>query len=163
MVLAVISHLNKGEIDDALALFADQFSFKDHGTGLQFNAKDRLAEFFRKAPNSTRVSSFVSGQHALTEWTLQATLIEPAFAAIIVPGNVKHALRNSSTVPVTLALVTKSELYSFFRELAKPFDPHQPAATVTPKAMQQLFEVAAKYGYWLASPAENEAIGLNIM
>src|SRR5262245_15310166 len=72
MVLAVISHLNKGEIDDALALFADQFNFKDQGTGLQFNAKDRLAEFFRKAPNSTRVSSFVSGQHALTESTLQA-------------------------------------------------------------------------------------------
>jgi hypothetical protein len=49
MVLAVISHLNKGEIDDALALFADQFSFKDHGIGLEFNEKDRLAEFFRKA------------------------------------------------------------------------------------------------------------------
>ena len=41
MVLAVISHLNKGEIDDALALFADQFSFKDHWIGLEFNAKDR--------------------------------------------------------------------------------------------------------------------------
>ena len=37
--------------------------------------------------------------------------------AIIIPGNVKHALRNSLSVPVTLALVTKSELYSFFREL----------------------------------------------
>jgi hypothetical protein len=83
--------------------------------------------------------------------------------AIIIPGNVKHALRNSSTVPVTLALVTKSDLYSFFRELARPFDPNQPAATVTPEAMQQLFEVAAKYGYWLASPAENAAIGLNIV
>src|SRR5262249_47584460 len=85
MVLAVISHLNKGEIDDALALFADQFSFKDHGIGLEFNAKDRLAEFFRKARElypDTLVRTetiFVSGQHALTEWTVQATLIEPAF------------------------------------------------------------------------------------
>jgi steroid delta-isomerase-like uncharacterized protein len=85
MVLAVISHLNKGEIDDALALFADQFSFKDHGIGLELNAKDRLAEFFRKARElcpDTLVQTetiFVSGQHALTEWTLQATLIEPAF------------------------------------------------------------------------------------
>jgi len=33
----------------------------------------------------------------------------------------------------------------------------------TPETMQQLFEVAAKYGYWLASPAENAAIGLNIV
>jgi steroid delta-isomerase-like uncharacterized protein len=85
IVLAVISHLNKGEIDDALALFADQFSFKDHGIGLDFNAKDRLAEFFRKAhelyPDSLLQTEriFVSGSNALTEWTLQATLIEPAF------------------------------------------------------------------------------------
>ena len=85
IVLAVISHLNRGEIDDALALFADQFSFKDHGIGLDFNAKDRLAEFFRKARElyaDTLVQTetiFVSGQHALTEWTVHATLIEPAF------------------------------------------------------------------------------------
>jgi len=85
IVLAVITHLNKGEIDDALALFADQFSFKDHGIGLEFNAKDRLAEFFRKARElypDTLVRTktiFVSGQHALAEWTLRATLIEPAF------------------------------------------------------------------------------------
>ena len=85
IVLAVISHLNKGEIDDALALFADQFSFKDHGIGLEFNAKDRLAEFFRKAhelyPDSLLQTEriFVSGSNPLTEWTLQATLIEPAF------------------------------------------------------------------------------------
>jgi steroid delta-isomerase-like uncharacterized protein len=87
IVLAVISHLNKGEIEDALALFADQFSFKDHGIGLEFNEKDRLAEFFRKArelfPDSlVRTKTiFVSGQHALTEWTVQATLIEPAFGS----------------------------------------------------------------------------------
>jgi steroid delta-isomerase-like uncharacterized protein len=85
MVLAVISHLNKGEIDDALALFADQFSFKDHGIELEFNSKDRLAEFFRKARElypGTLVRTktiFVSGQHVVSEWTLQATLIEPAF------------------------------------------------------------------------------------
>jgi cupin domain len=83
--------------------------------------------------------------------------------AIIIPGNVKHALRNSSSVPVTLALVTKSEVYSFFQELARPFDPHQPRATATPEAMPQLFEVAAKYGYLLASPAESAAIGLSIV
>src|SRR5215510_5568321 len=31
IVLVVISHLNEGNIEDAVALFADQFSFKDHG------------------------------------------------------------------------------------------------------------------------------------
>jgi len=85
MVSAVISHLNKAEIDDALALFADQFSFKDHGIRLEFNEKHRLAEFFGKTRElypDTLVQTrtiLVSGSNALTEWTLQATLTEPAF------------------------------------------------------------------------------------
>ena len=85
IVLAVISNLNEGNIEDAVALFADQFSFKDHGIGLEFNTKDQLAEFFRKARElypDTLVQTetiFVSASNALTEWTLQATLIEPAF------------------------------------------------------------------------------------
>src|SRR5215813_9622793 len=96
LVLAVISHLNEGNIDDAVALFADQFSFKDHGIRLEFNTKDRLAEFFRKArelyPDSFLQTEniFVSGSNALAEWTLQATLIEPVF------GNC------SWTVPISL-------------------------------------------------------------
>ena len=87
IVLALVSHLNDGQIDDALALFADEFSFKDHGIRLEFNSKDRLAEFFRKArelyPDSLSQTEtiFVSGPSALTEWTLQATLIEPAFGS----------------------------------------------------------------------------------
>ena len=85
IVLAVISHVNEGNIDDAVARFADQFSFKDHGIRLEFNTKDRLAEFFWKArelyPDSLLQTErvFVSGSNALTEWTLQATLVEPAF------------------------------------------------------------------------------------
>jgi steroid delta-isomerase-like uncharacterized protein len=85
VVLTVISHLNEGNIDDAVALFANQFSLKDHGIRLEFNTKDRLAEFFRKArelyPDSFLQTEemFLSGSSALTEWTLQTTLIEPAF------------------------------------------------------------------------------------
>lgn len=85
IVLAVISHLNEGKIEDAVAIFADQFSFKDHGIQLEFNTKERLTEFFQKArelyPDMLlQINTiFVSGDRALTEWTLQATLIEPAF------------------------------------------------------------------------------------
>lgn len=82
---------------------------------------------------------------------------------VTIPGSVKHALRNTSSVPITLALVTKSELYKFFRELAKPFDAKQSNAQPTPEAMQELIRVAGKYGYWLASAEENAAIGLSIM
>ncbi len=85
IVLAVISDFNEGNIEDAVAFFADQFSFKDHGIRLEFNTKDRLAEFFRKThelyPDSLLQTEriFVSGSNAVTEWTLQATFIEPAF------------------------------------------------------------------------------------
>jgi len=85
LVLGVTSYLNEGNIEDAVALFADQFSFKDHGIRLEFNTKDRLAEFFAKArelyPDSRLQTEeiFVSGSNALAEWTLQATVIEPAF------------------------------------------------------------------------------------
>ena len=61
---------------------------------------------------------------------------------VIIPGSVKHALRNASSLPATLALITKSQLYQFFRELAKPFDPNQPPSHPTPDAMQQLFEAS---------------------
>ena len=84
----------------------------------------------------------------------------PAGGVAVIPSNVKHALRNGSSLPVTLVLVTKSQLYTFFRELAKPFDSNHPPTPPTSKETHDLFAVAAKYGYWLASPEENAAIGL---
>jgi len=82
--------------------------------------------------------------------------------AVTIPGSVKHALRNRSDVPVTLAVVTKSDLYKFFREVAKPFDPNQRPSPPTSQDMKDLVAVAAKYGYWIASPEENAAIGLAV-
>ena len=86
LVSAIFSYLNDGQITDALSLFADDFSFKDHGIGLEFNTKERLAEFFHKArelyPDMFLHTDtmFVSRDHALTEWTLQATVTEQFFA-----------------------------------------------------------------------------------
>ena len=79
---------------------------------------------------------------------------------VSIPGNVRHALRNTSPSSTTLITVSKQELYSFFREFARPFDPNSPPAPPTPEEMQQLFSVAEKYKYWLASPEENAAIGI---
>jgi len=81
---------------------------------------------------------------------------------VSIPGNVRHALRNSSPSPITLIIVSKQELYSFVRELARPFDPNRPPAPPTPEEMQHLFSVAEKYEYWLASPDENAAIGISL-
>jgi quercetin dioxygenase-like cupin family protein len=81
---------------------------------------------------------------------------------VSIPGNIRHALRNTSRSPITSITVSKQELYSFFRELPRPFDPDRPPAPPTPEEMQQLFSVAEKYEYWLASPDENAAVGISI-
>ena len=80
VVLTVLERLRNGKIEDAIACFAEEFSFKDHGVDLEFKNKERLAEFFRKArelyPDSLLQTDaiFVSGDRVITEWTLQATL-----------------------------------------------------------------------------------------
>jgi quercetin dioxygenase-like cupin family protein len=79
---------------------------------------------------------------------------------VTIPGNTKHAWRNTSGFPATVIVVTTSRMYAFFRELAKPFDPDQPASPPTRQEIQEIFEVAARYGYWMGSPEENTAIGL---
>ena len=87
-VLSALAFLRNGQIDDAAACFAEQFRFKDHGIGLEFTDKDRLAEFFQKTqqfyPDSLlhTNSMFVSGDHVITEWTLQSTLTEPFYAGL---------------------------------------------------------------------------------
>ena len=81
---------------------------------------------------------------------------------VSIPGNVRHALRNTSPSPMTSITVSKQELYSFFRELARPFDPNRPPAPPSPEEMQQLFSVAEKHEYWLASSDENAAIGISL-
>jgi quercetin dioxygenase-like cupin family protein len=81
---------------------------------------------------------------------------------VSIPGNVRHALRNTSPSPTALITVSKQELYRFFRELARPFDPNSTPAPPTLAEMQHLFSVAEKYGYWLASRDENAAIGISL-
>src|ERR1700724_2812537 len=80
---------------------------------------------------------------------------------VSIPGNVRHALRNTSPSPITSITVSRQELYSLFRELARPFDPNRPPAPPTPEEMQHLFSVAEKYEFWLASTNENAAIGIS--
>jgi len=88
LVLIALSDLNHGKIEDAIAHFAEQFTFTDHGIGLGFTDKDRLFEFFQKTrefyPDSVLHTErvFVSGDHVITEWTHQNTLSEPFFGGL---------------------------------------------------------------------------------
>jgi steroid delta-isomerase-like uncharacterized protein len=63
--------------------FNDQFTFSDHGLGLQFKDKGRLIKFFAKIreyfPDSERRANtiFSSWDRVISEWTLTATTAEP--------------------------------------------------------------------------------------
>ena len=102
------------------------------------------------------IESFLS-RNGIQAWTAVGT-----GDVVTIPGNTKHAWRNWSAFPATVVMVTTSRMYEFLRELTKPFDPHQPPSPPTREEIQQIFEGAARYGYWMGSPEENAAIGLSL-
>ena len=88
VVWKVLMHLDNGRIGDATACFAEKFQYKDRGIGLEFKNRERLAEFFEKTrelyPDSSRQTDtiFLSGDHVITEWTLETTRMEPFYAGL---------------------------------------------------------------------------------
>jgi len=80
VVSAVLRQLNQEQIEDAVAYFTTDFRYKDHGIGLEFRDKERLTEFFRKTRELypdyflQADQTFVSGEHVITQWTLQVTI-----------------------------------------------------------------------------------------
>jgi steroid delta-isomerase-like uncharacterized protein len=88
VVSGVLRKLNQGQIEDATACFATDFRYKDHGIGLEFTDKQRLTEFFRKARELDpdyfvqADQTFVSGEHVITQWTLQVRVSEPFYAGL---------------------------------------------------------------------------------
>lgn len=109
VVLTVLSYLKNGKIEKALASFAEEFRFKDHGIGLEFTDKKRLAEFFekmRELPDAGLQADavFATGDHLITEWTLQATLTEPFWGGL--KRNVKVSLHGASIVRIDNGKIT---------------------------------------------------------
>jgi steroid delta-isomerase-like uncharacterized protein len=88
VVSAVLRQLNQEQIEDAMACFTTDFRYKDHGIGLEFMDKERLTEFFRKTRKLypdyflQADQTFVSGEHVITQWTLQVTITEPFYAGL---------------------------------------------------------------------------------
>jgi len=88
LILSVLRDLRNGHVEDATGYFADEFRFKDHGIGLEFKAKQRLTEFFQKTrelyPESVLETNTIvlSGDHVITEWTLQTILTEPFYGGL---------------------------------------------------------------------------------
>lgn len=88
VALTVLTHLKNGKIDEAVARFAEEFTFRDQGIGLEFKYKKLLAEFFWKTrelyPDSFLETDtiLVSGDHVIMEWTLKTTLTEPFYGGL---------------------------------------------------------------------------------
>ena len=88
VVSAVLRQLNQGEIEDAVACFTTDCRYQDHGIGLEFTDKESLTEFLRKTREFypdyflQGDQTFVSGEHVITQWTLQVTIIGPFYAGL---------------------------------------------------------------------------------
>jgi hypothetical protein len=110
VVLNVLTNLRNGEINDAVAPFAEKFTFKDRGTGLEFTDRGRLAEFFQKThelfPDSCLQidSILMSADHVVGEWTLQTTVTEPFYGGL--HRNVQVLLHGVSVVRTKYGKIT---------------------------------------------------------
>ncbi|BBZ13639.1 cupin domain-containing protein [Mycobacterium branderi] len=75
---------------------------------------------------------------------------------IRVPGDVVHALRNISEEPAVNLVITTARMGSFFREVGRPAGSPPPTA----QDLARFAEIAGRYGYRLATPEENAAVGI---
>lgn len=104
VALAVLTHLQKGEFNEATAYFAETFQFNDWGIGLEFRNIRRLADFFKKTrelyPDSSLQTDkiLVTGDHVITQWTLHTVLAEPFYGGL--SRNVPIVLNGASIVCV---------------------------------------------------------------
>jgi quercetin dioxygenase-like cupin family protein len=81
---------------------------------------------------------------------------------IHIPGGAKHAHRNVSDQVVVELITTTPTLGRFFEEIGRPRTAAGPSAEPTRADLQEFVRISAKYNYWLASSAENAAVGLAV-
>jgi hypothetical protein len=104
VVLAVLTHLQKGEISEATSYFAVSFHFNDHGIELEFTDSSRLADFFQKDRELYPESSLqtdtvlVSGDYVSIQWMRHTVLTEPFFGGLT--RKVRIGLHGASIVRV---------------------------------------------------------------
>lgn len=79
-----------------------------------------------------------------------------------VASNAKHAWRNNSSTPAVMLITVTPKLARFFREIGRPVTAGASLPPPTPDELQELARASARYHYWIASPAENAAVGINL-
>jgi len=81
---------------------------------------------------------------------------------IEVPSNTKHGFRNRSQHPVIQLITTTSKLGRFFQEIGRPVTQGVRMNPPAPDELKHFLETAGRYGYWLATPEENAAVGISV-
>jgi quercetin dioxygenase-like cupin family protein len=77
---------------------------------------------------------------------------------IRVAGNAPHAHRNISEEPAVDLIITTAAMGRFFREVGRPIGSPPPTA----REVAHFAEIASRFGYRLATPEENAAVGITL-
>jgi quercetin dioxygenase-like cupin family protein len=109
-------------------------------------------------PAAFYVISGVGGLLALTDDGLGWNELHRGDYAQIADST-PHAWRNTGDVPFTALIVTTARLGQALREMGAPSGA---SAAPVPPDMARLAAVAARHRHWLASPAENAAVGITL-
>ena len=78
-----------------------------------------------------------------------------------IPGNVKHAWKNTSNDNLVTLTTTTPALGKFFQEVGRMIEPGEQQGIPTPEEVDHFVQISIqKYHYWLATPEENAAVGI---
>jgi quercetin dioxygenase-like cupin family protein len=80
---------------------------------------------------------------------------------IHIPGGAKHAWRNPSIETALMLITCTAKLGRALEEMGKATTEYG-GRSLTPAAVQRLLDIAGRYGYWLGSPEENAAVGIEL-
>ncbi|MDR6550224.1 cupin domain-containing protein [Paenibacillus qinlingensis] len=105
--------------------------------------------------------TFVILQGELECFTEDKWVTVKAGDSVDIPGNVKHAWRNSSNETVSLLVASTVKMGKFFNEIGRPVETVPPGPPA-PEVVGNFVQVAIAYGYWLGTPADNAAIGITL-
>jgi hypothetical protein len=81
---------------------------------------------------------------------------------IQIPSNAKHGFRNKSAEPSVQLIATTSKLGRFFQEIGRPITGDANVTLPFPDELLHFIKTSERYGYWLASPEESAAAGIQL-
>jgi mannose-6-phosphate isomerase-like protein (cupin superfamily) len=81
-------------------------------------------------------------------------------SVVDIKSNEPHAWRNVTSKDATLIIVTTAKMERFFAKIGRPIGIGSNMPTL--HDMERLVTTSKEFGYWMAAPDENLAIGVNM-